>query len=223
LYFVTPAASSISWRRSVGRPLRIIPILPCSMIGVVLRAEPGVHQQIVTSRRRQTVPSIRYSLSPERYNRRVTSTSRATDWMIASSPTTAGALGSCARGVAGDGRSRCRVHYRCRFRCRSRAGWPSPSRPGSGGNAGPLTVFRKPLNRSRTSAAAVGLRASLPLKMTSFHLVAAQALGALLAHHPRDRVGDVALAAPVGPDDRRDALVERELGPIGKRFEAVDL
>jgi hypothetical protein len=55
------------------------------------------------------------------------------------------------------------------------------------------------------------------------HLVAAQALGALLAHHPRDRVGDVALAAPVGPDDRRDALVERELGPIRKRFEAVDL
>ena len=32
LYFVTPAASSISWRRSVGRVLRIIPILPCSMI-----------------------------------------------------------------------------------------------------------------------------------------------------------------------------------------------
>src|SRR5438552_893643 len=28
-------------------------------------------------------------------------------------------------------------------------------------------VLRKPLNRSRTSAAAVGLRASLPLKMTS--------------------------------------------------------
>ena len=56
-----------------------------------------------------------------------------------------------------------------------------------------------------------------------FHLVAAQALGALLAHHPRNRVGDVALAAPVRPDDRRHALVEGELGPVGERFEAVDL
>ena len=31
LYFVTPAASSISCRRSVGRALRIWPILPCSI------------------------------------------------------------------------------------------------------------------------------------------------------------------------------------------------
>ena len=55
-----------------------------------------------------------------------------------------------------------------------------------------------------------------------FHLVSAQALGALLAHHPRDRVGDVALAAPIRTNGRRDALVEGELGSIGKRFEAVD-
>jgi len=32
LYFVTPAASSISCRRSAGRVLRICPIFPCSMI-----------------------------------------------------------------------------------------------------------------------------------------------------------------------------------------------
>jgi hypothetical protein len=32
LYFVMPAASSINWRRSVGRELRIMPILPCSMM-----------------------------------------------------------------------------------------------------------------------------------------------------------------------------------------------
>src|SRR3954471_17975682 len=44
-----------------------------------------------------------------------------------------------------------------------------------------------------------------------FHLVAAQALGALLAHHPGDGVGDVALAAPVRADDRRHAFVEGEL------------
>ena len=55
-----------------------------------------------------------------------------------------------------------------------------------------------------------------------FHLVAAQALRALLAHHPRDGVGDVALAAPVGADNRRDAFVEGELRAIGKRLEPVD-
>ncbi len=44
-----------------------------------------------------------------------------------------------------------------------------------------------------------------------FHLVAAQALGALLAHHPGDGVGDVALAASVGADNRRHPFVEGQL------------
>ena len=56
-----------------------------------------------------------------------------------------------------------------------------------------------------------------------FHALAAQALGALFAHHPRDRVGDVALAAPVGADNRRHPLVEGELGAVGERLESVDL
>src|SRR6202011_2768927 len=56
----------------------------------------------------------------------------------------------------------------------------------------------------------------------SFHLLAAQAFRALLAHHPRDGVGDVALAASVGADNRGHPLVEGQLGPVGKRFEAVD-
>jgi len=55
------------------------------------------------------------------------------------------------------------------------------------------------------------------------HLVAAQALRALLAQHPRDGVGDVALAAPVRTDDRGDPLVEGKLRPIGKGLEAGDL
>src|ERR1700687_2021753 len=54
------------------------------------------------------------------------------------------------------------------------------------------------------------------------HAIAAQALGALLAHHPRDGVRHVALAAPVRADYRRDALVERQLGSIGERFETID-
>src|SRR5581483_1170697 len=46
------------------------------------------------------------------------------------------------------------------------------------------------------------------------HLVAAQALGALLAHHPRDGVGNVALAAPIRADNGGHTRVERELRPI---------
>ena len=56
-----------------------------------------------------------------------------------------------------------------------------------------------------------------------FHLLAAQALGTLLAEHPRDRIGDVALAAPVGADNRRHPLVEGQFGAIGKGFEPGNL
>src|SRR5262245_31934128 len=52
------------------------------------------------------------------------------------------------------------------------------------------------------------------------HFVAAQALGALFAKHPRDGVGHVALAASVGTDNRGDALVKGELRPIGKRLKS---
>src|SRR4029453_16211727 len=55
------------------------------------------------------------------------------------------------------------------------------------------------------------------------HSIAAQALRALLAHHPGDGIGDVALPAPVGADNGGDALVEGELRSIGERFETVDL
>ena len=54
-----------------------------------------------------------------------------------------------------------------------------------------------------------------------FHALAAQALRALLAHHPGDGVGDVALAASVRADDGRHALVEGELRAVGKRFEPL--
>src|SRR6185295_17676940 len=47
-----------------------------------------------------------------------------------------------------------------------------------------------------------------------FHLVAAQTLGALLAHHPRDGVGDVALAAAVRSHDRSDATIESQFGTV---------
>ena len=55
-----------------------------------------------------------------------------------------------------------------------------------------------------------------------FHPVAAQALGALLAQHPGDGVGHVALAAPVRPDDGGDAAIEGQMRAIGERLEAGD-
>ena len=53
-----------------------------------------------------------------------------------------------------------------------------------------------------------------------FHLVAAQALGALLAKHPRERVGHVALAAAVGSDNGGDATVECQLGSVREGLKA---
>src|SRR4030095_3945007 len=56
-----------------------------------------------------------------------------------------------------------------------------------------------------------------------FHPLAAQALGALLAEHPGDSVDDVALAAAVRTDNCGDAVIEPELGAIGKALESVDV
>ena len=53
------------------------------------------------------------------------------------------------------------------------------------------------------------------------HPVAAEALGALLPEDPRDRVGDVALAAAVRADDGGHALVEGKLRAVGKRLKTV--
>src|SRR6266849_10651884 len=55
------------------------------------------------------------------------------------------------------------------------------------------------------------------------HALAAKTLRALLTHDPRDRVGDIALAASVGSDNRRHPSVEGELRSVGERFEAVNL
>ena len=55
------------------------------------------------------------------------------------------------------------------------------------------------------------------------HAVAAQALGALLAQHPCDGVGHVALPASVRPHDRGHPAIEVQVGAIGERFEAGDL
>ena len=51
------------------------------------------------------------------------------------------------------------------------------------------------------------------------HLGAAQGLGALLAQHPADGVGNVALAAAVRPDNRRHPGFELELRPLREALE----
>ena len=51
------------------------------------------------------------------------------------------------------------------------------------------------------------------------HLRAAEALDALLAEHPLDRVDDVRLARSVRPDDDRDAGGEFEPGLVGEALE----
>ena len=56
-----------------------------------------------------------------------------------------------------------------------------------------------------------------------FHPLAAQALCALLTQHPGDGVHHVALAAAVGSDDGRHAVVKRQLGAIRKTLESVDV
>ena len=56
-----------------------------------------------------------------------------------------------------------------------------------------------------------------------FHPVAAQALGALLAEHPGERVNDIALAAAIRPDDGGDSGVEGQFRPIRKALEAGNL
>ena len=53
------------------------------------------------------------------------------------------------------------------------------------------------------------------------HVFAAQRLGTLLTDDPLDRIDHVRLTAPVGPNDRGDALFEIEGQPIGKGFESV--
>ncbi len=55
------------------------------------------------------------------------------------------------------------------------------------------------------------------------HRRAAQALHALLAEHPVDGVGDVALAAAVRAHDAGDAALEGELLPVAEALESDDL
>src|SRR5262249_53076413 len=92
--------------------------------------------------------------------------------------------------------------------------------------AGRLPVPRHARRDARQPQAHLRRRRRLPpvapLEDDVLHVLAAQALRALLAEHPGDRVDDVALPAAVGADDRGDAGVEGKLRSLGKALEAGD-
>ena len=54
------------------------------------------------------------------------------------------------------------------------------------------------------------------------HLLAAEALGALGAENPTNSIDNITLTATVGPDDDGYAVLELELGFVGKAFEAAE-
>ena len=64
-----------------------------------------------------------------------------------------------------------------------------------------------------------GIRA---LENDVLHFSPAQRLGALLAQHPADGIGDVGLPAAIRADDRGHARFETESGGIGERFESME-
>ena len=68
-----------------------------------------------------------------------------------------------------------------------------------------------------------GLPRLAPREDHVFHRGAAEALDALLAQHPGDGVGDVALAAAVGAHDPGHATPERQFLSIAEGLEADDL
>src|SRR5207237_6011 len=119
------------------------------------------------SRRRQIFPLSRYSLSPERNSRRVTTISPALNWT--------------GLDFRVDQRERHLGH----------AGW--------------LAIPRAD-------------------KDHIFHARAAQALGRLFAQHPGDGVGNIRLAAPIGPHNGGNAFaMEFQLGAVAKRLKSEDL
>ena len=74
---------------------------------------------------------------------------------------------------------------------------------------------------STTSARPSGGATRRPGENDVLHLAAAEDFGALLPHHPTERVHDVGLAGTIGADDTGDAGLEVERGSRGERLESA--
>ena len=71
-----------------------------------------------------------------------------------------------------------------------------------------------------TSAMPVAGQAVAAVKDHVFHLMPAKMAGALLAHGPAQGINDIGLAATIGTDDRRDARIQFDDGPLGEGLKA---
>ena len=76
-------------------------------------------------------------------------------------------------------------------------------------------------NTSSTSQTPAGGRESVPPNSTSWPVGARSWAGRLHRHRPLQRVGDVRLAAAVGADDDRDAVLEAQLDAVGEGLETA--
>jgi hypothetical protein len=76
-----------------------------------------------------------------------------------------------------------------------------------------------PPSVSDTSPMPIGLRPSVPLKITSAISPPRKRLGRLLAEHPADGVGDIGFAAAVGADDGSDAGLKIQRGFVREGLE----
>src|SRR6187551_3631417 len=122
------------------------------------------------------------------------------------------------------------IPVRTRFQCAVPVPRLRSGRPGACRRAGPRRFFAKFLEdggrdddvaETETHFSSTGGLARIgAAEDYIFHLVATKALGTLLAKHPRERVGHVALTAAVGSDDGRNATVECQLGPIREGLKA---
>ena len=183
---------------------------------VGLDAEPGVHQQVlhvaqpadlavdqVFALARSVEPAHQLDVADDQ-RRLVVQRSTAAPQRLAVCAST-----STSPAAAVDGR----FARRQRGLAQRRHAGALVARHARGDAAQPQADFRGAGRLARIAAA----------ENDVLHAIAAQALGALLAEHPGDRIDDVALAAAVRPDDGGDAGVEGELGPIRKALEAGNL
>ncbi len=80
-------------------------------------------------------------------------------------------------------------------------------------------IARAVIENERDFGDVGGRTAGGPGKDHIVHRAAAHPPRRGLTHHPAQRVGEVGLAAAIGPDDSGQPRLDRQLGAVGERFE----